>query len=799
MAKRSKRRGLPSLKSRGLIVAIAVVTLAIISLAAWLVRLDLNIKNRFAEKRFAPPVEFYSAPETVEAGLSYPDRYFEHLFTRLNYRRREFGQSLQPGDFSIWKADDCQNIVGPASPPPPEKSSSFWSPSPPVESQPQAIESLAYCIAFHNRNTESEGANDESDAVQIASFSASGRAMEVYSGSHPKRVAHIELEPEIFAQYYGEQPVLRNIVNLGETPPLCLNALLAIEDAQFLEHTGVSITGLMRAFLTNLRFGRVAQGGSTITQQLVKNYFLSDERTLKRKITEIAMAFLVEQRASKDEILETYINLIYMGQNGPFQVRGFSAASEHYFGRPLADLNLPDCALMAAIVNSPGLFNPFTHPDKALKRRSRVLDRMLELGMITNDDSQAAKASPLPSRPERILTEPAPYFVQAVRREIDSLGLNENDGLRVYTTLDLRAQESAQRAIRSGLEKLEKKFSNLQRLKEHGKDLEAVIISADPRTGAVQAMVGGRGFKATQFNRATDSRRQVGSVMKPFVYLTALENSHDSSTKYTPLTIVTDKPITHRYEGQSWTPHNYDGTYRGEIPLFYALKESLNAPTANLGIQIGLSNIVNLAHRMGISSELRPLPSLSLGAFEISPMEVLQAYTTITEFGTKHPLTLLRRVEDLNHNDLFVFSGDSSQAASPVATAELIGIMKQVLISGTGQGVRASGFANPAAGKTGTTNDKKDAWFAGFTPYHTAVVWVGYDDNTSHNLTGGSGAVPIWTDYMKGFASRYPADDFKWPNGVKKVNLTSEQLLGLGVPNKGTELPKPVELILSDL
>lgn len=776
----------------------AFVTLAIIITGVWLFRLDRNIKARFAEKRFAPPVEFYSSPESIRAGSRFPTGYFQSVFNRKDFRRREFSEPIREGDYSVWTPDQCRQVVAidavtdPAAQP---QSDSFATEPSAALPTPAPVAELNRCVAFKNPQNPSGLKTQDPDAVHIIAIDSNDSVIAVYSGATPQKVDSVEIQPELFAQYYGEKPTLRTVVSLGEAPTMCLNALLAIEDSEFLEHSGIRFTGLLRAVLANLKSGWGAQGGSTITQQLVKNYFLTEEKTLKRKITEIAMAFLVERHASKDDILETYINLIYMGQNGPFQVRGFAAASEHYFGKPLHELSLDQCALLAAVLNSPGLYNPFTHPDHALKRRGLVLDRMHELHMISENEAQQAKAAPLPTRPQRSLTEPAPYFVQAVRRMLEKQGLDESEGLRVYTTLNLRAQEAAHQAVRNGLDRLEKNYPQIQKLKAKGKNLEAVLISANPATGAVEALVGGRGFLATQFNRAIDSHRQVGSVMKPFVYLTALEKMQEDGQPFTPLTILKDQATTHRFEGQVWTPRNYEGTYLGEVPLFYSLKESLNASTVNLGMSVGIDNIVETAQRMGITSKIKALPSLTLGAFELTPMEVLQAYSTIANLGSRTELSLIHRVEDLNGNSLYEYVPTPEQVAAPESTAELVGIMKQTINSGTGRGVRLSGFTRPAAGKTGTTNDKKDAWFAGFTPYQTAIVWVGYDDNTSHNLTGASGAVPIWTTFMKSYATSFPEDDFKWPEGVEPVTLSPEQELALGVPEKRGELPPPVELI----
>lgn len=762
----------------------SAILIASIAAAAWLYRLDDNIKARFAQKRFAPPVEFFSAPERVIVGSSWPAGYFERLLTQKNYRRREFGQPIQAADFSIWSGEQCLTVVGPQQPTPDTASASTPAPT------------LTSCVVF--RSVPSPESNVE-QPVQIIAVHVTGETQEIaalYSGVPPQPVATVQLQPELFAQYYGDTPILRQVVDLGAVPTHCLNALLATEDAKFLDHPGVSFTGLARAVWTVMRPGRRAQGGSTITQQLVKNYFLTDERTLKRKLTEIPMAFLVERHATKDEILETYINLIYMGQNGPFQVRGFAAASEHYFGRPLSDLNLPQCALLVGVLNNPGLFNPFVKPENAIKRRAIVLDRMLAQNMISEDLATAGKAEALPLKPNRVLTEPAPYFVQSVRRDLRERGIDDSEGLRVYTTLNLRAQETAHQAIRSGLDHLETSILKLKKLKEQGKNLEAVLLSADPQTGEVQAMVGGRGYVFSQFNRATDSRRQVGSVMKPFVYLTAFELQMPDGKPYTPLSPVDDTSVTHRYEGQTWTPHNYEAVYNGKVPIFYALKESLNAATANLGIGIGLSNIIDTARRLGISSNIDPVPALTLGAFELSPMEVLTAYSAFAHLGQRMPLTLMRRVERPDGSVLFSTSTlQPEQVVASDSVSELVGVMKQTLISGTAKAARAAGFLNPAAGKTGTTNDKKDAWFAGFTPYHAAVVWVGYDDNTPHGLTGGSGAVPIWTDYMKRFAASFPADDFPWPDSVEKVLISPDEQIRFGVPASESKNLAPVELI----
>ena len=785
-----------------LIVFVSLVTLAIIALVIWLVNLDRDISRRFAVKRFAPPIEFYSASETISPGAKFPASMLEAVFARKAYTKREFSQSMSPGDYATWTGDQCRQFLGDVIVP-------KATPEPALDQALQAqggaatptltADSIAKCVAFVNRGQFSPTVTTSApeERAQVIALTADGVVVGAYDRDSRQALAQGTIEPEMFAQYYGDKPVLRNVITIasGDVPPLCLNALIAIEDAHFYDHSGVSFTGLARAALNDLR-GRHLQGGSTLTQQLVKNYFLSDERTIKRKVTEIAMAFLVEHHASKDEILETYINLIYMGQNGPFEVRGFSAAAQHYFGKPLKDLNLPECALLAGVLNGPGIYDPVKHPDKAIKRRTRVLERMAELAFIDQAKQTEANAYPLPLKPQRSLTEPAPYFVQAVRRDLIAQNISTDDGARIYTTLNLRAQEAAQQAVRQGLDKLETTNKTIMKIKASGKSLEAILVSSDPETGYIQALVGGRGFTATQYNRATDSHRQVGSIMKPFVYLTAYEGMDPQGQPYTPLSLIADTPTTHKFDGQVWTPKNFEGTYNGEVPMYFALKESLNAATVNLGMAVGVENVIETAKRMGITSKLQPYPSVFLGAFEISPLEVLEAYGTVARFGQKTPLTMIAKVEDLAGKELLKFDPKHEQVAAADSVAELIGSMKQTINSGTGRGAKLSGFTNPAAGKSGTTNDQKDAWFAGFTPAHVAVVWVGYDDNTPHHLTGGSGAVPIWTQYMKAYASSFAPNDFKWPDGTDVATFTPEQLTAYGVPETDRrKVIDPVSLV----
>ncbi len=735
----------------------------------WFFQLDKTISERLKAKKFTSPVEYYSNPEKVFKGQKIKEDHILQILNRLNYRQRKPKQAISPGDYVRWNADLCQEKL-----------------------QREFIRDTEHCLAFKRL-----GILDELDTkIHVIAFGANDIVYEVYSGNPPQPKTVIELEPEMFAQYYGDKPIWRRVIDLGETPALCLNGLLAIEDSQFLEHQGVSATGIFRALIRNIRSGRIAQGGSTITQQLVKNYFLTSERTIKRKVTEMAMAFLLENRATKDEILETYLNVIYMGQLGPFEIRGYGAASKYYFGIPIEDLNLPQCALLAAIVNSPGLYNPFRHPERAKSRRKKVLDRMVELEIISQFDARSAYEAPLPKSSKFALREPAPYFVEAVRAQVSELGVNTENGLKIFTTLNIQAQKAAQKAVTSGIEKLESWYKSLKKKKEEGKELQGALISADPTTGFVEALVGGKRFKLSQFNRATQSKRQIGSIIKPVVYLSALETVTDNGRPFDPFTLLDDSRFTVEYEGQSWSPRNYEGKHYDMVPMFFALKSSLNSATARLGLKAGLDEVVETAHALGLrNSKIQALPSLTLGAVELSPKEVLQVYTTISRMGLHTPLTLIRRLETFDGDVVYRHVVDPLPVVDPQATAVLVGMMKQVIENGTGALARKLGFTHPAAGKTGTTSDTKDAWFSGFTPLHTTTVWVGYDDNTPHGLTGATGALPIWTEYMKAYASQFPPIDFTLPEGVEKRSVDIATQVALGIPDDPKKPIESIELI----
>lgn len=728
--------------------------------------LEQEISSKLESKKFLIPTEFYAAPPTYYPHSLILASDIEKQLTRQNYRRREYDQRLLPGDYFLASPEQCSARL-----------------------QQTLDEQQENCIGWVTHETSVANADS---SIQVVVIQKDHMVSKIYKGAPFQEATEAFGEAPLLAQYIGNEPLMQKTVSLGEVPTMCSNAIMAIEDAQFLEHGGVSVRGMGRALLKNITSGRKAQGGSTITQQLVKNYFLTSERTLKRKFNEFIMSILLESRFSKDQILETYLNIIYMGQNGAFQVRGYGAASRYYFNKELTDLDLSECSLLASIVNSPGLFNPFKRPVNAERRRHLVLEKMTSQGFITETQAQEADKKPLPSQPESLASETAPYYLDAVRKQLTAQGLNP-DGLKIFTALDLEAQEVAQESLGGHLDRLEKDNKYIAGLKAKGNNLEGIVLVGNNKTGLVSVVVGGRNYRMTQFNRAIDGHRQVGSIMKPFVYLTALMNNNEAGEPFTPVSILHDEKFTHKYQGQSWSPDNYGKKYFGDVPMFYALKNSLNASTASLGLQVGLGNIVDVTHLAGATSELKAFPAMTLGAFEMYPREVLQTYMTLANLGSKQDISFVRKALNSDGQEVFVHTPHPEQVLDAAATSSLVGMMKQTILSGSARSITANGFYNPAAGKTGTTSDNRDAWFAGFTPYLTTVVWVGYDNNTPHKLTGSNGAVPVWTQFMKKFGTRFPAEDFPWPESTKKVELDQSALERLNAFKEND--PPHVELI----
>jgi penicillin-binding protein 1B len=587
-------------------------------------------------------------------------------------------------------------------------------------------------------------------------------------------LSNVRLEPELVAPLFSDEMEDRTLITLADVPKPLIEAVILIEDERFFKHKGVDPVGIMRAAVKDLFAMKIVQGGSTLTQQLVKNYFLHSKKTITRKINEALLAMILERRHTKAEILEAYLNEIYLGQRGRSSVMGVGEASKLYFAKNVDQLTLGECALLAGLIKSPSEYSPFRNKDKARARRDFVLDRMYDDDLISARELADAKAEVIvtPPRPAQVVK--APYFIDFVKQQIGVLYTPEvltSEGMRIFTTLDLTAQLEAERAVADGLKKLETTYAT-QLPKGYEGKLEGALIAIQPQTGYIRALVGGRNFETNQYNHITLSKRQPGSTFKPFTYLTAFDPKR-SKKPFAPSDYIDDKKFTVKAGGEDWTPSNYDKKEHGEVTLRKALEESYNIATAKLGIEAGLENVVQTARDIGITSDLLAVPSLSLGAFEVSPLELAAAYTIFPNAGVRaEPISVIN-VVDQNGTVLERRTLEMKRVFDAAPVYITTNVMKGVLDRGTAAAARNMGFRGIAAGKTGTTSDFRDAWFAGFTPQLLALVWVGYDDNTTTNMSGSRAALPIWTEFMKEYVGD-SQEDFTSPKDVILVKIDPE-------------------------
>ena len=605
-------------------------------------------------------------------------------------------------------------------------------------------------------------------------------------------VSAVALEPEVLTSAGDRAGEDFRPVRLADVPLRLVSAVLAAEDHRFFEHHGLDPRGMLRAAWTNLRAGRVTQGGSTITQQLIKNRLLSPQRTFARKLNEAWLAALVEARYSKEEILAAYLNEIYLGQRGTLAVRGVGAAARAYFRKEVHQLTLAESALLAGMARAPNVYSPAANPERARERRDVVLARMHELGFIAEADRTAARREPVRVVATAAPGQPAPYFADQVRLELEQRFGDEAalaPGARVFTSVDLVLQRLAEAAVVRGLDRLETDTPRLRR-PEPARRLQAALVALDPGTGAVRALVGGRDYQVSQFNRATHARRQPGSAFKPFVYLAALR-PRGGPPALTAASLVEDEPITlAREDEQPWTPRNYGDRFEGRVTVRRALEQSLNAATVRVALAAGLPAVVETARELGLSAGLRPVPALALGALEVTPLDLARGYAPFANGGIR--LAGAWTVHAVQGRDGPLAALDAAGPASVISPAEaylLTSLLEGVVQSGTGARVRALGVTGAVAGKTGTSNDGRDAWFVGYTPGLLVAVWVGFDDNEPHGLSAADAAVPIWADFVRQALAAYPASEFTVPAGVvfADVDVTTGQLANRFCPTVARE------------
>ena len=619
----------------------------------------------------------------------------------------------------------------------------------------------------------------------------------------------VTLETPLLTSLMSGEREKRRQVQLRQIPPHVVNAVLAIEDRRFYDHPGVDPIRMVGALITNVSGDRpYLVGGSTITQQLVKNVFLAAvmanplEKSIKRKVTEQFMALVLERRASKDEILGFYLNEVYLGQRGSFAIHGVAEGARLFFGKDVNNLSLAEAATMAGVIQSPYTLSPFSSPARARERRNVVLQEMVQAGFVKADAAQAAAQEPL-TTVARALDAEAPYFVDMVGQQLAEQFpdiMRSTQRIDVYTSLDLHLQRIAQDAVREGLVQVDA----LLKRRKRPQLAQAALLAIDPRTGEILAWVGGRSYNQSQYNRVLTARRQPGSVFKPFVYLAAFEKGADQGrTDLTPATVVVDEPTTFWFEDQAYEPKNYGDTYEGAITLRQALAHSRNSAAVTVGEMIGFDTIAALWKRMGTSTAPKPYPSIALGVFEATPFEIATAYTVFPNLGQLRPLHAIQQINT-----------DGKQAAKPAwpatkritrpETAFLVAsMMRSVMNEGTAASARGAGFALDAAGKTGTTNDLRDAWFVGFTPELLTVVWVGFDDNTGLGLSGAQAALPIWTTFMIRALAGHANMPLPQPKGIVFVEIDRDNgtLAVPGCPRvlkeaflPGTEPTKTCEL-----
>jgi len=572
-----------------------------------------------------------------------------------------------------------------------------------------------------------------------------------------------EFKPSITSRVYSDNNKLlaefflenRTPVDIGSVPDMLINALIAAEDNRFYSHFGLDIRGIGRAMYRNLRALKILEGGSTLTQQLAKVLFLTPERSYTRKLKEMALALRIEQRYTKREILSLYLNQIYFG-NGAY---GVEAAAQMYFKKSVRSLNIAECALLAGMPRSPKYYSPFKSPKSALSRRSYVLNRMVATDIISAQQADEAKRSALPVQVAVKADGPAPYFVEYVRQKVeDRFGSSilYSGGLNIYTSINDELQRYAEQAVATGLAKIETHQERTEKA-----PLQAALIAIEPSSGHILSMVGGRDFNQSQFNRAWQSLRQPGSAFKPIIFAAALDRGFGASD------ILDDAPLLIKMDRKkNWAPENFARTYQGPVTLRKTLSQSLNVPTVRLLEKIGSDEAVQYARKFGIKSPLTPYLSLALGSSDVTLAELTAAYAVFANHGVKlGPISILT-ITDSMGRILYVNDALPAQVLRPEIAYLMTNLLKGVIETGTGWKARELG--RPAAGKTGTTNDYRDAWFIGYTPVLLTGVWVGYDDQRSigRKETGARAALPIWLDFMKKAHDNRQPEDFSVPDGI---------------------------------
>ena len=702
----------------------------------WYVKYDLIIAQRFQGPVFANSAKIYAAPKVVRVGSKATISEIAAELRRAGYSNKE-GESPM-GSYRL-RAGSIEVSPGPES---------YHSPEPAT-------------ISF-----------------------VSGQISAITSQSAGQLAAY-ELEPQLVtALFDAEQRSKRQVIKYEDIPKVMVDAVISIEDRRFFQHSGVNFLRLAEAALIDLTRQRHQQGGSTITMQLSRAFFLSPEKTLKRKMIEMLIAEELEQKFSKQQIFEFYANRVDLGQRGSFTISGFAEGARSYFNKDLKDITLPEAALLAGLIQAPSYLSPYRHPERALERRNTVLEAMVENNAITREQADKAKATPLKLAPPNVEASDAPYFVDMVRDTVVTK-LNEHEvneqSYRIYTTLDPELQRAAAQAVETGIKLVDDQVTRMRTKKVRvgkkiqttvvpGPQAQVALVAMDPHTGEIRALVGGRNYGMSQLNHAL-AKRPTGSIFKPFVYAAAVNTALDGSTAVlTPASMVTDQPSTFTYGDQIYEPRNYKEEYHGDVTLRYALALSLNNATVKVAEQVGYDKVADLARAAGIAS-VKATPAMALGSYDATPVDMTAAYTVFANGGVRLSPVFVSSVRNAKGDVIMNFAAEKKQVLDPRVAFVMTSMMEGVVNFGTAAGVRSRGFTSPAAGKTGSSHD---AWFAGYTTNLLCIVWVGYDDYSDLRLSGAQTAAPIWAEFMKK-AVTLPAysdvREFNQPEGVIDVQL----------------------------
>lgn len=748
--KKSHKRRRSHRRSRGLFAKLSewrnvkkiliAASLFLLVCVAYIGYLDFQIRTQFEGKRWAIPAKVFARPLELYPQARLNADQFENELRVLAYHRSLNPQ--RPG--SYFRNGNHFRVVS--------RAFTFWDGNEP---------SIPMQVNFIGNTLE-----------------------ELYHAESYAPLPIVRFDPALVGRIYPSHTEDRVLVKLEEVPPMLIKALMTIEDRDFYVHSGVSLRGIARAFLANIRAGATVQGGSTLTQQLVKNFFLSNERSLWRKANEAIMALLLEWHYDKNEILEAYINEIFLGQDGKRSIHGFGLASRFYFEKPLQKLRMDEIALLVGIVKGPSYYSPRRFPKRAIERRNLVLDMMVKHGEINEALAESAKNEELTvASLEKSNITSYPAFMDLVRRQLRRDYKEEDlnsEGLQIFTTLNPMVQYESEKALSRWLNRLGKSKD----LPDSQLQGASVVVSVDG--GEVLSVVGGRNPQFAGFNRVLDAVRPIGSLVKPAVYLTALQR-YD---KYTLVSLLDDGPLTLELEnGDQWQPQNFDKEFHGMVPVYKALSNSYNLSTTRLGLEVGLPPIINTINQLGIDREIKPYPSVLLGSLALAPFEVAQMFHTLAAGGFRTPLRAIREVLTAQGQPLQRYPLSVKKVIDAEPVFLLNAALKETVRRGTGRGVyRFVPQDLTVSGKTGTSNDLRDSWFAGYTGDKLGVVWVGMDDNRPAELTGSQGALKVWGEIFQSVNTNSPIETV--PTNIEMVTIDTETQLLAGTDcATGLQLP----------